>query len=120
MTELATTATALLAALAAATAGVVGADSGTPAPPRTALVIDSSAGRDGRELVDARLRSLDADVRLPRTAAEARTNVRYFAELGHRVIVAGPRSIAAAGATGVEAERAAGLGAALRAVSERR
>ena len=58
---------------------------------RMALVIDAAAARDGRELVDARLRDSDAQVRLPRTAAEARTDVRYFAAQGYRVVVAGPR-----------------------------
>jgi hypothetical protein len=75
----------------------------------TALVIDASRARDGRELVDPRLRDLDADVRLPRTADEARTNVRYFDALGYRVVVAGPEATAAAKAVGVDAVRAAGL-----------
>jgi hypothetical protein len=44
---------------------------------------------------------VDAEVRLPRTPAEARTNVRYFDELGYRVVVAGPRAEAAAAAIGV-------------------
>ena len=82
---------------------------------RTALVIDASQGRDGRELVDPRLRDLDADVRLPRNSEEARTNVRYFDALGYRVVVAGPQASAAARATGVDAVRAAGLPQALAA-----
>ena len=66
--------------------------------PRTAIVIDAPAARDGRALVDPRLRAIEADVRLPRNAAEARTDVRYFAAQGYdRVVVAGPRSTAAAG-----------------------
>jgi hypothetical protein len=85
-------------------------------PSRTALVIDASQGRDGRELVDPRLRELDADVRLPRTSQEARTNVRYFDALGYRVVVAGPEASAAAAATGVDAVRTAGLPQALAAV----
>jgi hypothetical protein len=84
---------------------------------RTALVIDASQGRDGRQLVDSRLRDLDADVRLPRNSEEARTNVRYFDALGYRVVVAGPEASAAAGATGVEAVHAAGLAQALRAAA---
>ena len=84
---------------------------------RTALVIDASQGRDGRELVDPRLRDLDADVRLPRTSVEARTNVRYFDALGYRVIVAGPQASAAAGAVGVDAVRAADLPQALAAAT---
>ena len=64
---------------------------------RTALVIDAAAGRDGRELVDPRLRDSNAQVRLPRSEAEARTDVRYFAAQGYdRIVVAGPRSAAAA------------------------
>ena len=71
-----------------------------PAPtipaPRTAIVIDSSAARDGRALVDPRLRAIDADVRLPRDVADARTDVRYFAAQDHdRIVVAGPRATAA-------------------------
>ena len=84
---------------------------------RTALVIDASQGRDGRELVDPRLRELDADVRLPRTSAEARTNVRYFDALGYRVIVAGPTARAAAQETGVAALRVADLPQALAVVA---
>jgi hypothetical protein len=83
---------------------------------RTALVIDASQGRSGRELVDPRLRDLDADVRLPRSSEEARTNVRYFDALGYRVVVTGPQASAAAKATGVDAVRAAGLPQALEAV----
>ena len=83
---------------------------------RTALVIDASQGRDGRELVDPRLRDLDADVRLPRDSEEARTNVRYFDALGYRVYVAGTRSAAAAEQTGVQATEVDGLDGALTAV----
>jgi hypothetical protein len=86
-------------------------------PIRTALVIDASAARDGRELVDPRLRDLDVDVRLPRTSEEARTNVRYFDALGYRVVVAGPESSAAAWATDVAAERAPGLPQAIKAAT---
>ena len=64
-------------------------------------MIDAAAGADGRELVDSRLREVDAEVRLPRTSAEARTNLRYFAAQDLRVIVAGPRASAAADATGI-------------------
>jgi len=83
---------------------------------RTALVIDASRARDGRELVDPRLRDLDAEVRLPRTPDEARTNVRYFDALGYRVVVAGPEASAAAAAVGVDALRVAGLRQAVGAV----
>jgi hypothetical protein len=80
-------------------------------------VVDAALARDGRELVDPRLRSTDADVRLPRTQAEALTDVRYFSALGYdRVIVAGPRSTAAAAQTGAGADSAADLARALAAV----
>jgi hypothetical protein len=84
---------------------------------RTALVIDAAAGRDGRELIDPRLRDSDAQVRLPRTDAEARTDVRYFAAQGYRLVVAGPKASAAARETGVAAVSAADLTGALAAVS---
>lgn len=83
-----------------------------PAAP-TALVVDAPLGRDGRELVDERLKAVDAEVRLPRNATEARTNVRYLNELGYRVVVAGPDATAAADGTGVGATRVAGLDDAL-------
>ena len=84
---------------------------------RTALVIDAAAGRDGRELVDPRLRDSDAQVRLPRTEAEAATDVRYFAAQGYRVVVAGPKASAAARHTGVVAVSERDLTGALAAVS---
>jgi hypothetical protein len=80
------------------------------------MVIDAAAARDGRDLVDARLRAIDAEVRLPRTADEARTDVRYFAAQGRRVIVAGPQSSAAARVAGVVATGAPDLAGALTAV----
>jgi hypothetical protein len=114
MTTLATSFTALVTAGAVALAGGTGSDgSDGGAAHRPALVIDAAAARDGRELVDPRLRDTGAEVRLPRTEREARTNVRYFDKLGYRVVVAGPRSTAAAEATGVEAVSAAGLSGAL-------
>jgi hypothetical protein len=118
MTGLATSIGTALVAGALALGGSLGDDgssvgSGAGDAARTALVIDASQGRDGRQLVDARLRDLDADVRLPRNSEEARTNVRYFDALGYRVVVAGPRASAAASATGVEAVRVAGLPQAL-------
>jgi hypothetical protein len=101
-------------ALAAGAALAPGADQ--PAP-RTALVIDAPAARDGRALVDPRLRTVEADVRLPRSAAEARTDVRYFVAQGYdRVIIAGPRSTAAASDAHVTATRTADLPGALAAV----
>jgi hypothetical protein len=60
---------------------------------------------------------VDADVRLPRTAAEARTNVRYFDSLGYRVVVTGAQASAAATAVGVEAARAPDLAGALQAAA---
>jgi hypothetical protein len=120
MTGLATSIGTALVAGALALGGSFGDDgsssgSGAGAGARTALVIDASQGRDGRELVDPRLRDLDADVRLPRNSEEARTNVRYFDALGYRVVVAGRQAGAAAEATGVDAVRVAGLPQALRA-----
>jgi hypothetical protein len=114
MTGLGTQIGALLAAGAVAVGGLLGASSDRSAP-RTALVIDAAAARDGRALVDPRLRGLDADVRLPRTADEARTDVRYFATQGERIIVAGPHSTAAARQVGAAATGAPGLAGALAA-----
>jgi hypothetical protein len=108
---------ASVAAAAALTVGAVVAPAADHPAPRTAIVIDAPAARDGRALVDPRLRDTKADVRLPRTAAEARTDVRYFAAQGYeRVIVAGPRATAAADRADVAAVRAADLAGALAAV----
>lgn len=126
MTGTATALTTLLAAGALALGGAgaigsAGADSGSAsaasggAAERTALVIDASLARDGRELVDPRLEDTGAEVRLPRTPTEARTNVRYFTELGYRVVAAGPDATAAAEASAASTEIAAGLPAALSA-----
>jgi hypothetical protein len=116
MTEMGTSITAIVAALAVAVAGLVGSGSDGSSSPGTALVIQAAAARDGRDLVDSRLQGVDAEVRLPRTPAEARTNLRYFAAQGHRIVVAGPQAAAAARQTGVRAERAADLSGALAAV----
>jgi hypothetical protein len=103
--------------IAAAIGSVAVLDAGAAGPseptPPNALVIDAPLARDGRELVDARLKAVDAEVRLPRNATEARTNVRYLDALGFRVVVAGPDATAAADGTGVGAARVAGLDAAL-------
>jgi hypothetical protein len=116
MTGLVTALASFATAGALAVTGVFAAGTDEPAP-RTALVIDAPAARDGRALVDPRLRTADADVRLPRSADEARTDVRYFAARGYdRVIVAGPRSTAAASDAHVAAVRAADLPGALAAV----
>jgi hypothetical protein len=122
MTGIGTQIGALLAAGAMAVGGLVGSASGrsaqstaTGSPPK-ALVIDAAAARDGRALVDPRLRGVDADVRLPRTADEARTDVRYFAAQGRPVIVAGPQASAAARTIGVTATSAPDLAGALAAV----
>jgi hypothetical protein len=80
-----------------------------------ALVIDAPLARDGRQLVDPRLEGVDAEVRLPRDAREARTNVLYFDALGYRVYVAGARATAAAERTGVDATAVDGLDGALAA-----
>jgi hypothetical protein len=116
MTGLASALASLAAAGALAAGGALAPGAGQPAP-RTALVIDAPAARDGRALVDQRLRATEADVRLPRSGAEARTDVRYFAAQGYdRVIVAGPRSTAAAADAHVAALRAVDLPGALAAV----
>jgi hypothetical protein len=118
MTGLVSALVSFAAAGALAATGVFASASGAGQPaPRTALVIDAPAARDGRALVDRRLRTTEADVRLPRSAAEALTDVRYFEAQGYdRVIVAGPRSTAAADQARVTALRAADLPGALAAV----
>jgi hypothetical protein len=117
MTFIGTHIAAVLAAGAVATGVAFGAESapGGDAGARTALVIDASLASQGRELVDPRLEDVDAAVRLPRDADEARTNVRYFDELGYRVYVAGPEATAAAERTGVAAAAVDGLAGALDA-----
>ena len=111
--------TALLAAVAVAGGGLAGATSGdsSGSASGTALVIDAAAARDGRDLVDPRLQVAGAEVRLPRTAEEARSSVRYMAELGKRVVVAGPQATAAAESAGVAAVRARDLNGALAAAA---
>jgi hypothetical protein len=114
MTGFGSTIAALLAGGAVALGGLLAGGSDGSSR-RTALLIDSGAGRDGRQLVDPRLRHVDAEVRLPRTPAEARTNLRYFAAQGYRIVVTGPRAGAAARATGVAVVPAPDLAAALAA-----
>lgn len=116
MTDLGPIIAALLTAAVVALGGVIAGDS-SGAGSRTALVIDASAGRDGTELLDPRLRETAAEVRLPRTSEEALTNVRYFAAQGYSVIVTGPRASAAAAEAGVAAVRAADLRGALTAAA---
>jgi hypothetical protein len=116
MTSLATGIASLAAAVSALAVGAAFAPGADHPAPRTAIVIDAPAARDGRALVDSRLRAVDADVRLPRDAAEARTDVRYFAAQGYdRIVVAGPRSTTAPDGAGVV--RVADLPAALAAVT---
>jgi hypothetical protein len=110
MTGIGTQIVTLVGAAAVAAGGVVGAGTDTAPGSRTALVVDAALARDGRELVDARLRDAADELRLPRTAAEARTDVRYLAASGHRLVVAGPVAGAAAGPT---AERASTVAAAV-------
>jgi hypothetical protein len=105
MTGLGSTIAAFLAGAAMA-AGGLAAGSSTDPTPRTALVIDADTGREGSSLVDTRLRDVDAAVRLPRTSAEALTNVRYLAAQGYRLVVAGPQATASARDAGVTAVRA--------------
>ena len=115
MTLIGTHIAAVLTAGAVAAGAVFGAEAstGADAAQPTALVIDSSLASHGSELVDPRLDDVDAAVRLPRTADEARTNVRYFDALDYRVYVAGARSSAAAEQTGVDAIEVNGLDGAL-------
>jgi hypothetical protein len=117
MTGIGTQIAALLAAGAVAVAGVAhagaGAEGAKAPAQRAALVVDAATGRDGRDLVDDRLAAAGAPLRLPRTPEEARTNVRYFAAQGYRVVVAGPASRAAARATQVPAIAAGGVPAAV-------
>jgi hypothetical protein len=115
MTSLRPRIAALAITAAIASGAVLEAGAAGPSRPTapTALVIDAPLAREGRELVDSRLKAADAAVRLPRDATEARTNVRYLNELGYRVVVAGPNATAAADGTGVGATRVAGLTAAL-------
>jgi hypothetical protein len=105
---------ALFGADAVADGGLFDTDSDEGAAP-TALVIDASLARDGRELVDPRLEGVDAEVRLPRDTEEARTNVRYFDELDYRIYVAGAQATTAAERTGVDATPVDGLDGALAA-----
>ena len=117
MTCIGTHIAAVIAAGAVATGVAFGAEAAADgdAGARTALVIDASLARDGHELVDSRLEGVDAEVRLPRDAEEARTNVRYFDELDYRVYVAGAQATEAAKETGVDATAVDGLAAALAA-----
>ena len=117
MTRMGTHISAVLAAGAVAAGAVFGAEAstGADAAQPTALVIDSSLASHGSELVDPRLDDVDAAIRLPRNADEARTNVRYFDALDYRVYVAGARSTAAAERTGVDATAVDGLDGALAA-----
>jgi hypothetical protein len=102
MTGLGTSIASALAAGLVAVGGLVGSGSGADTP-RTALVMDAALGRDGRQLVAPQLRDLHAELRLPRTTAEAETDLRYFAAQGYRLIVAGPDAQAAAQAADLRA-----------------
>jgi hypothetical protein len=119
MTRIATHIAAVLTAGALAAGAVFGAEASTgkDAQP-TALVIDSSLVGHGRQLVDPRLDDVDAAVRLPRNAEEARTNVRYFDALDYRVYVAGAQATAAVEQTGADATEFDGLEAALIAARQ--
>jgi hypothetical protein len=103
MTGLATTLTSALVAGVVAAGGLLGGGTGGA---RTAVVIDAALARDGRELVAPHLRRLNAELRIPRTAAEAETDLRYFAKQGYRVVAVGPESRAAAAAAGVHTVKA--------------
>jgi hypothetical protein len=111
MTVLMTSAGALVAAGALALGGLFGAGSAGPAgayEPRLGLIIDAPAARHGRDLLDPRLRAVAADVRVPRSAQEARIDARYLAAAGDDILVAvGPRAAEAAADTGLPVRRAA-------------
>jgi precorrin-4 methylase len=117
MTFIGTHIAAVLAAGAVATGAVFGAEAGAgdDGSGPTALVIDASLARDGRELVDQRLQDVDAEVRLPRDADEARVNVRYFDELDYKVYVAGAQATEAANEAGVDATAVNGVAGAVAA-----
>jgi hypothetical protein len=107
---------AVLAAAVVAVAGVAGVTASGPGSlPETAIVIDASEARDGTDLIDRRLQDADAEIRVPRTAEEARTNVRYLAELGMRVVVVGRHATAAADTAGMAVVQAPDLASALTA-----
>jgi hypothetical protein len=108
----------LLAAGGVAASGLLDPEADPALGPPHVLIVDAAAGRDGRELVDRRLLAVDAEVRLPRTAAEARTNVRYFDAQGYRVVVAGPQARAAARSAGVSAVPVSGVREAVAAVAD--
>ena len=101
MTGLTTSIASALVAAAIAAGGLFGGAASDS--PRTALVIDAALARDGRNLIDPRLRALDAELRIPRTQAEAEADLRYLAAQGHRLVVAGPDARRAARATGLQA-----------------
>ena len=103
MTGLAATLTSALVAGVVAAGGLL---SGGTGGTRTAVVIDAGLARDGRELVAPHLRRLDTELRIPRTEAEAETDLRYFAKQGYRVVAVGPESRAAAVAAGVQTVKA--------------
>jgi hypothetical protein len=111
-------ATLLTAAALSAGTVVAVAAANTGETPRTAVVIDAAAARDGRDLVDSRLQSLDAEIRLPRTATEAETDVRYLDAQGYRIVVAGPTATEAAAEAGVHAASTTGLQGALVAAAD--
>ena len=114
MTVIGTHIAGALVAAAVAAGSVFAAQSGEDTKP-TALVIDASLASHGRELVDPRLEDVDAEVRLPRNAEEAATNVRYFDDLGYRVVVAGSNATGAAEGSGEPAVYTSGLAEAVAA-----
>jgi hypothetical protein len=109
MTGLGTNIASALAGAAVAIGGVLagsgaGNDAAGSTPVeagRTALVVDASLARDGRDLIDPRLRDRGGELRIARTTAEAETDLRYFAAQGYRLVVAGPDSRQAAREAGL-------------------
>jgi hypothetical protein len=100
--------------LGALTGGLAG-PSTSSAPPRVALVVDAGARPDvalsrARAAAAAIERggAADVTVRVPRTVTDAATDVRYFAAQKRvaRVVVVGPRAVAAARAAAADYPRA--------------
>ena len=107
----------VLAAGVVALGGAFDGDSGgSPESGPRALVIDAALARDGRDLLDPRLRDAGVELRVPRDAEEARLNVHYFAELDADLVVAGPDASAAAEAAHVSARQTDDAGSALAAL----
>jgi basic membrane lipoprotein Med (substrate-binding protein (PBP1-ABC) superfamily) len=99
-----------VAALGFAGAPAAGSRAAGTAAPRVALVVDAAgrphAALDRARAAAARSRGADVAVRVPRTAAEAAADVRYFAAQRYGAVVAvGPLAGRAARAAAPEFPR---------------